>query len=146
MPHFVYMLRCAGNRIYTGYAVDVEARFEQHKSGKGAKFTHAFPPECILQKFELQSYEEALRLEARIKKLSRPDKERLAAGDMELTAELLGGLGETLDQKKKRIRKEARAKKADKGSGPMEATASEKKKQTRGSEWPQVCKIKRHEA
>ena len=108
MPHFVYMLRCAGNRIYTGYAVDVEARFEQHKSGKGAKFTHAFPPECILQKFELGSYEEALRLEARIKKLDRPDKERLAAGDPELAAELLGGLGETLDQKKKRLRKEAR--------------------------------------
>lgn len=111
MPHFVYMLRCAGNRIYTGYAVDVETRFEQHKSGKGAKFTHAFPPECILQKFELQSYEEALRLEARIKKLARTDKERLAAGDPELTAELLGGLGETLDQKKRRLRKEAREEK-----------------------------------
>lgn len=111
MPHFVYMLRCAGNRIYTGYAVDVEARFEQHKSGKGAKFTHAFPPECILQKFELQSYEEALRLEARIKMLDRAGKERLAAGDPELTAELLGGLSETLDQKKKRLRKEAREEK-----------------------------------
>ena len=111
MPHFVYMLRCAGNRIYTGYAVDVEARFEQHKSGKGAKFTHAFSPECILQKFELQSYEEALRLEARIKKLDRAGKERLAAGDPELTTELLGGLGETLDQKKKRLRKEAREEK-----------------------------------
>ena len=111
MSHFVYMLRCAGNRIYTGYAVAVEARFEQHKSGKGAKFTHAFPPECILQKFELQSYEEALRLEARIKKLDRAGKERLAAGDPELTAELLGGLGETLDQKKKRLRKEAREEK-----------------------------------
>ena len=108
MPHFVYMLRCAGNRIYPGYAVDVEARFEQHRSGKGAKFTHAFPPECILQKFELDSYEEALRLEARIKKLDRAGKERLAAGDPELAAELLGGLGETLDQKKKRLRKEAR--------------------------------------
>lgn len=111
MPHFVYMLRCAGNRIYTGYAVDVEARFEQHKSGKGAKFTHAFPPECILRKFELSSHEEALRLEARIKKLDRVGKERLAAGDPELTAELLGGLSETLDQKKKRLRKEAREEK-----------------------------------
>lgn len=142
MPHFVYMLRCAGNRIYTGYAVDVEARFEQHKSGKGAKFTKSFPPECILQKFELQSYEEALRLEARIKKLSRPDKERLAAGDPELTAELLGGLGETLDQKKKRIRKEARAKKADKGSGPMEATASEKKSRPAGANGRKSAKSK----
>ena len=47
----------------------------------------------------------------RERRLARTDKERLAAGDPELTAELLGGLGETLDQKKKRLRKEARKKK-----------------------------------
>lgn len=100
MPHFVYMLRCAGDRIYTGYAVDVEARFEQHKSGKGAKFTKAFPPECILRKFELNSREEALRLEARIKKLPRPQKELLAAGNEELAAQLIAGLGERLRKRK----------------------------------------------
>lgn len=94
MPHFVYMLRCAGNRIYTGYAVDVEARFEQHKSGKGAKFTKAFPPECILRKFELKSHGMALRLEARIKKLPRPQKELLAAGDPELAKKLLEELAD----------------------------------------------------
>lgn len=92
MPHFVYMLRCAGNRIYTGYAVDVQARFEQHKSGKGAKFTRAFPPECVLKTFELATREDALRLEARIKKLERPQKELLVAGDEALAAALLGGL------------------------------------------------------
>ena len=92
MPHFVYMLRCAGNRIYTGYAVDVQARFEQHKSGKGAKFTRAFPPECVLKTFELATREDALRLEARIKKLERPQKEQLVAGDEALAAALLGGL------------------------------------------------------
>ena len=92
MTHFVYMLRCAGNRIYTGYAVDVEARFEQHKSGKGAKFTRAFPPECVLKTFELGTREEALRLEARIKKLERSQKEQLVAGDEALTAALLESL------------------------------------------------------
>ena len=102
MPHFVYMLRCAGDRIYTGYAVDVEARFEQHKSGKGAKFTKAFPPECILRKFELNSHEEALRLEARIKRLPRPQKELLAAGNEELAAQLIAGLGERLKKRKPR--------------------------------------------
>ena len=102
MPHFVYMLRCAGDRIYTGYAVDVETRFEQHKSGKGAKFTKAFPPECILRKFELNSHEEALRLEARIKRLPRPQKELLAAGNEELAAQLIAGLGERLKKRKPR--------------------------------------------
>ena len=104
------MLRCAGDRIYTGYAVDVEARFEQHKSGRGAKFTKAFPPECILRKFELASHEEALRLEARIKKLPRSQKELLAAGDETLAAELLAGLGETLEEQKARVRRERRVK------------------------------------
>ena len=104
------MLRCAGNRIYTGYAVDVEARFEQHKSGKGAKFTKSFPPQSILRQFELNSHEEALRLEARIKKLPRPQKELLAAGDETLAAKLLAGLGETLEKQKTRVRKEKREK------------------------------------
>ena len=103
------MLRCAGNRIYTGYAVDVEARFEQHKSGKGAKFTKAFPPECILRKFELPLHEQALRLEARIKMLTREQKELLAGGDDAIAAELLAGLNETLEEKSARERKERHA-------------------------------------
>ena len=109
MPHFVYMLRCAGGRIYTGYAVDVEARFEQHRSGKGAKFTKAFPPECILKTFELESHEQALRLEARIKMLGREQKESLAAGDKELELKLLSGLGETLEESRARARREKRS-------------------------------------
>ena len=110
MAHFVYMLRCAGNRIYTGYAVDVEARFEQHKAGKGAKFTKAFPPECILKTFELGSREEALRLEARIKLLDRAAKERLAAGDASLADELVAGLNETLEERGRCIRRANREK------------------------------------
>lgn len=104
--HFVYMLRCKGDRIYTGYAVDVQARYEEHCSGRGAKFTKAFPPECVLRTFELSDYRQALRLEARIKKLKRPQKELLAAGDKTLESELLAGLGETLKQRASRIRKE----------------------------------------
>lgn len=108
MPHFVYMLRCAGGRIYTGYAIDVAARFEQHRSGKGAKFTKAFPPECVLRTFELESKEFALRLEARIKKLTREDKESLAAGDAELAEKLMAGLDDALVKKRKRKRRKSR--------------------------------------
>ena len=130
VPHFVYMLRCAGNRIYTGYAVDVEARFEQHKSGKGAKFTKAFPPECILCKFELPSYEQALRLEARIKKLAREQKELLAGGDDAIAAELLAGLNETLEEKsarEKRERKERRGVKTCDKNKPVTKTKAARK-------------------
>ena len=99
------MLRCSGNRIYTGYAVDVEARFQAHLSGKGAKFTKAFPPECILQKFQLETREEALRLEARIKKLNRPEKELLASGDEAIAKKLMDGLGETLAEKSRKLKR-----------------------------------------
>ena len=103
------MLRCKGNRIYTGYAVDVLARYEEHCSGRGAKFTKAFPPEGVLRSFELETREEALRLEARIKKLKRPQKELLAAGDSELESGLRAGLGAPLKSKKKRSAKSRNA-------------------------------------
>lgn len=109
------MLRCKGNRVYTGYAVDVEARYSEHCSGRGAKFTKAFPPECVLRTFELETREEALRLEARIKRLKRPQKELLAAGDSELELGLRAGLGEPLKPRKKRRKKRA-VKRVESGS------------------------------
>ena len=115
MPHFVYMLRCKGNRIYTGYAVDVQARYEEHCCGRGAKFTKAFPPEGVLRSFELETREEALRLEARIKKLKRPQKELLAAGDSELESGLRASLGAPLKPRKKR-RKKCAVKRVESGS------------------------------
>lgn len=112
MPHFVYMLRCQNNRIYTGYAVDVKARFLEHAKGTGAKFTKAFAPISILKIFELNNYKEALRLEARIKKLPKQKKEILALGNVALEKELLSGLFETLAEKRRRINCEKRTQKS----------------------------------
>lgn len=70
MSHYVYMLECKGDRIYTGYATNVEKRFEAHRQGKGARFTKAFPPKKILKVFTLKSKHDALRLEALIKRQS----------------------------------------------------------------------------
>lgn len=68
MPHYVYMLECKGDRIYTGYAKNVQKRFDAHRQGKGARFTKAFPPQRILKIFELETKHDALRLEAQIKR------------------------------------------------------------------------------
>lgn len=89
------MLRCTGNRIYTGYAVNVKARFKEHCSGKGAKFTRAFLPIRILKTFELKSKNEALRLETRIKKLSKSQKELLVCGNKNIETILLENLNKT---------------------------------------------------
>ena len=84
------MLECKGGRIYTGYATDVQKRFETHCAGKGAKFTRAFPPEKILKVFELKTKHDALRLEAIIKQKSPAEKRKIVEGkdDFSLTDNL----------------------------------------------------------
>jgi len=78
--HFVYLLRCRGNRIYTGYTTDVEARYAKHCAGKAAHFTTAFPPEKLLGSIQVADRSTGLRLEAAIKKrLTRQQKEQLVA-------------------------------------------------------------------
>jgi putative endonuclease len=58
-----------------------------------------------LRTFEREPREEALRLEARIKKLKRPQKELLVTGGSAIEGELRAGLGERLKPKKKRRKK-----------------------------------------
>ena len=48
MGWYVYMLRCADGSLYTGIAADVERRFEEHKSGRGAKYTRSHPPLAVV--------------------------------------------------------------------------------------------------
>ncbi|MDD5458992.1 MAG: GIY-YIG nuclease family protein [Phycisphaerae bacterium] len=46
----VYMLRCRGGVIYTGFTDDVERRFKEHIQGKGGRCTRCHRPEEILYK------------------------------------------------------------------------------------------------
>tara|TARA_E500000305_G_C4025767_1_gene241719 strand:- start:2692 stop:2961 length:270 start_codon:yes stop_codon:yes gene_type:complete len=71
---YLYILECAGNRLYTGITVDVDARFAAHASGKGAKFTKSFPPQQILFQAEFPDKAAASRAESDIKKLSATEK------------------------------------------------------------------------
>lgn len=71
---WVYLLGCADGRTYAGIALDVQARFLLHQSGKGAKFTRANPPVAILGMRSFASRSEALKAEARLKKLTVPQK------------------------------------------------------------------------
>lgn len=80
MPHFVYIVRCANDTLYTGYAVDVAARVVKHNAGKGAMYTRMNGPVELLVSWEAPSHIVALKLERRIKRLSRADKLALAAG------------------------------------------------------------------
>ncbi|MBQ1821354.1 MAG: 4'-phosphopantetheinyl transferase superfamily protein [Clostridia bacterium] len=76
--YVVYMLRCKGDRLYTGITTDPVRRFSEHEGkARGAKYTHAFPPEGIAAAWKTDSRALALKLEARIKKLTRAQKNLL---------------------------------------------------------------------
>jgi putative endonuclease len=79
-PYTVYILRCRGDRLYTGITTDLERRFSEHGgTEKSARFTRAFRPETVAAAWETDSRSAALKLEARIKKLIRREKDRLIA-------------------------------------------------------------------
>jgi len=79
--YFVYLLRCRGGVIYCGITNDLAGRVAQHQQGRGARFTRShLPVELIWSSRRLPSKSHALRLEARIKSLSRTDKLAIVAG------------------------------------------------------------------
>ena len=71
---WLYLLACRGGRTYAGIALDVNARFDLHRNGKGAKFTRANPPRKILAVQAFASRSEALKAEYTLKQLDRAEK------------------------------------------------------------------------
>ena len=75
------MIACRGEKVYTGTAIDPEARYEAHRAGKGAAFTRANPPVALLRSAAFKNRSEACRAEAALKKLPREKKLAWAKGD-----------------------------------------------------------------
>jgi len=77
--YYVYIIKCSGNRLYTGYTSDPEKRFNQHKTGKGgAKFTSGFKPLSIAALWEIEGTKgEAMKVEALIKTLKSEIKKKI---------------------------------------------------------------------
>ena len=80
MAWYVYMLRCGDGSLYTGCTDNVARRLAAHQSGKGAKYTRSRPPVSLAYQEELPDKPAALRREAAIKRLTRPQKLKLIAG------------------------------------------------------------------
>jgi putative endonuclease len=71
---WVYMISCRGGKIYTGTAIDPEARYRAHCSGKGAAFTRANPPVALLRSVPFVNRSEACKAEATLRKMPREKK------------------------------------------------------------------------
>ncbi|WP_082235841.1 GIY-YIG nuclease family protein [Halobacillus massiliensis] len=74
--HYVYMIRCKDQTLYTGYTNDLDARLRKHAEGKGAKYTRGRGP-FMLEYLEVyESKGEALKQEYKLKQFSRGQKEK----------------------------------------------------------------------
>ena len=77
MKYYLYILQTQDNTLYCGIARDVQKRFQEHLSGKGAKYTRSHKPVKIVYTKEFENRSEAQKEEYRIKHLSKEEKLKL---------------------------------------------------------------------
>lgn len=75
--NYVYILKCGDNTLYTGWTNNLEKRFEDHKQGKGAKYTKGRGPLEIVYQEVFENKVDAMKREYAIKKLTRKEKDVL---------------------------------------------------------------------
>ena len=77
----VYLLRCGDGTLYAGITTDVARRLEQHRLGKGARYTRGRGPLELLHTETARGRSQALRREAAWKRLPRARKLQLCSLD-----------------------------------------------------------------
>ena len=77
---YLYIVRCADTALYTGITTDVVRRLAEHREGKGAKYLRGKGPLQLVFAVEAGSRAQALRMEVKLKRLDRCDKEAIAQG------------------------------------------------------------------
>lgn len=90
---FVYILACGDGTLYTGAAADWKLRLKEHCNGKGAKYTRGRQPLTVVFLRETSDWSDALKEEARLKKLTKRQKEKLIAEFQAETAALTETVG-----------------------------------------------------
>ena len=74
---WVYILRCGDGTLYTGIAADLERRLEEHRGGRGARYTRGRLPLTLVYQEPADDRASATRREAAIKRLPRAEKWQL---------------------------------------------------------------------
>ncbi|MGR5133726.1 GIY-YIG nuclease family protein [Vibrio alfacsensis] len=73
----VYLIRNNRNALYCGVTNDIERRFKQHQSGKGAKALKGKGPLVLEWSSSFESKSTAMKVEYFIKQLTKRKKELL---------------------------------------------------------------------
>jgi putative endonuclease len=76
-PSFVYLLRCADGTLYCGWTNDLDRRVAAHLAGTASRYTRSRLPVELVWSKPMTGRSEAMREEARVKRLSRAEKLRL---------------------------------------------------------------------
>ncbi|WP_147589611.1 GIY-YIG nuclease family protein [Clostridium paraputrificum] len=75
--NYVYILKCGDDSLYTGWTNNLEKRFKDHCSGRGAKYTKGRGPLVLVYYEEFEDKSGAMKREYEIKRLTRKQKEEL---------------------------------------------------------------------
>lgn len=85
MTAWVYILRCGDGSLYTGCTSDLDRRIEQHRRGKGARYTRGRGPLELVYRLPLDTLPLAQKYEKRIQAFSRAEKLKLISGELSLS-------------------------------------------------------------
>ena len=78
--NYTYILRCCDGSFYCGWTNDLKKRLAAHNAGTGGKYTRSRRPVELAWYHASETKEQAMSLEARIKRLPRHQKEKLVSG------------------------------------------------------------------
>ena len=77
--NWAYLVRCRDGTLYAGWTNALERRLTAHHSGTGAKYTRGRGPVRLVYAQSCPTKSKAMAREAELKRLTRPQKEALAA-------------------------------------------------------------------
>lgn len=74
---YTYIVECSDGTYYTGWTNDIKKRILIHNAKKGAKYTRSRTPVKLVYLEQADTKRQAMSREARIKQMSRQEKEQL---------------------------------------------------------------------
>lgn len=77
MKNYTYILECRDGTYYTGWTNDIKRRLKSHNAGKGGKYTRTRAPVKLVYLEIWDTRHEAMSREAKIKGLTRKEKQQL---------------------------------------------------------------------
>ena len=82
MSAWFYILRLESGNLYVGSTTDLEKRYEDHCCGRACRTTALDPPVVLVYSEEYETFSEARKREAQVKRWSRAKKEALVLGNL----------------------------------------------------------------